>query len=108
MLRQSAFTGDRPLLKGALHCHTTRSDGKGTPEEVIRLQEMLRDLGYYSGSIRSGQFGSVTGSAVAKFQKANGLKATQVADSETLARIEEAWKALGLETPEAEEAQAGH
>ena len=77
-------------------------------EEVIRLQEMLRDLCYYSGSIRSGQFGSVTGSAVAKFQKANGLKATQVADSETLARIEEAWKALGLETPEAEEAQAGH
>ena len=77
-------------------------------EEVIRLQEMLRDLGYYSGSIRSGQFGSVTGSAVAKFQKANGLKATQVADPETLARIEEAWKALGLETPEAEEAQAGH
>lgn len=77
-------------------------------EEVIRLQEMLRDLGYYSGSIRSGQFGSVTGSAVAKFQKANGLKATQVADLETLARIEEAWKALGLETPEVEEAQAGH
>ena len=31
MLRQSAFTGDQPLLKGALHCHTTRSDGKGTP-----------------------------------------------------------------------------
>ena len=40
MLRQSAFTGDRPLLKGALHCHTTRSDGKGTPEEVIRLHRM--------------------------------------------------------------------
>ena len=29
-------TQRRPL-KGALHCHTTRSDGKGTPEEVIRL-----------------------------------------------------------------------
>ena len=43
MLRQSAFTGDRPLLKGALHCHTTRSDGKGTPEEVIRLH---RNRGY--------------------------------------------------------------
>lgn len=43
MLRQSAFTGDRPLLKGALHCHTTRSDGKGTPEEVIRLH---RSHGY--------------------------------------------------------------
>ena len=24
------------MLKGALHCHTTRSDGRGTPEEVIR------------------------------------------------------------------------
>ena len=34
---QSAFTGGDRLLKGALHCHTTRSDGRGTPEEVIRL-----------------------------------------------------------------------
>lgn len=74
-------------------------------EEVIRLQEMLRDLGYYSGSIRSGQFGSMTGSAVAKFQKANGLQATQVADPETIAQIEAAWKALGLEATETEEAQ---
>ena len=35
--RQAAFenTGNK-MLKGALHCHTTRSDGKGTPAEVIR------------------------------------------------------------------------
>ena len=32
MIRQAAFTGKMPLLKGALHCHTTRSGGKGTPE----------------------------------------------------------------------------
>ena len=25
------------MLKGGLHCHTTRSDGRGTPEEVERL-----------------------------------------------------------------------
>ena len=39
MLRQQAFTGDRetPMLKGALHCHMTRSDGRNTPEEVIRI-----------------------------------------------------------------------
>ncbi len=37
MLRQAAFVPDHRLLKGALHCHTTRSDGAGTPEEVIRL-----------------------------------------------------------------------
>ena len=30
------------LLKGALHVHTTRSDGKGTPEEVIRLHHANR------------------------------------------------------------------
>lgn len=38
MIRQQAFlqTGNR-MLKGGLHCHTTRSDGEGSPEEVIRL-----------------------------------------------------------------------
>jgi len=36
-ITQKAFTGSGKLLKGGLHCHTTRSDGKGTPEEVIRL-----------------------------------------------------------------------
>lgn len=36
-IQQAAFTKGKPFLKGALHCHTTRSDGKGTPEEVIRL-----------------------------------------------------------------------
>ena len=39
MIRQAAFTGKTPLLKGALHCHTTRSDGKGTPEETLRLHK---------------------------------------------------------------------
>lgn len=38
MIRQQAFnqTGNK-MLKGALHCHTTRSDGAGAPDEVIRL-----------------------------------------------------------------------
>lgn len=38
MIRQQAFeNAGKKMLKGALHCHTTRSDGKGTPDEVIRL-----------------------------------------------------------------------
>lgn len=37
MIRQAAFGGEARLLKGGLHCHTTRSDGKGDPAEVIRL-----------------------------------------------------------------------
>ncbi len=35
MIRQAAFSGPHRLLKGNLHTHTTRSDGQGTPEEVI-------------------------------------------------------------------------
>lgn len=31
------------MLKGALHCHSTKSDGKLTPEEVLRVH---RDQGY--------------------------------------------------------------
>ena len=37
MLRQQAFIGKNKMLKGNLHCHTTRSDGAMTPEDVIRL-----------------------------------------------------------------------
>lgn len=37
MIQQQAFGGSEKMLKGGLHCHTTRSDGRGTPEEVIRL-----------------------------------------------------------------------
>ena len=35
-LRQQAFGGEEKLLKGCLHSHTTRSDGKDAPEAVIR------------------------------------------------------------------------
>lgn len=37
MKRQAAFENAKQMLKGALHCHTTRSDGAGTPEDVMRL-----------------------------------------------------------------------
>ena len=36
-MRQQAFTGSGRLLKGNLHCHTTRSDGKASPEELLRI-----------------------------------------------------------------------
>ena len=39
MKRQEAFVNQKTMLKGGLHCHTTRSDGQGTPEEVIRLHK---------------------------------------------------------------------
>ena len=39
MLRQAAFIAKNKMLKGALHCHTTRSDGAGDPGDVIRLHK---------------------------------------------------------------------
>ena len=39
MKRQEAFINQTMMLKGALHCHTTRSDGDGEPDEVIRLHK---------------------------------------------------------------------
>lgn len=39
MKRQEAFVNQKKMLKGGLHCHTTRSDGDGTPAEVIRVHK---------------------------------------------------------------------
>ncbi|MBR1684918.1 MAG: CehA/McbA family metallohydrolase [Clostridia bacterium] len=36
IIRQAAFVGDVPFLKGNLHTHTTRSDGLSSPETVMR------------------------------------------------------------------------
>ncbi len=39
MIRQQAFIDAGKFLKGGLHCHTTRSDGDLTPEEVMKLHK---------------------------------------------------------------------
>lgn len=39
MLRQAAFIDKNKMLKGGLHCHTTRSDGHCTPEETMKLHQ---------------------------------------------------------------------
>lgn len=65
-------------------------------EEVVVLQERLKDLGYYNGSIRSGTFGSLTTTAVARFQREHGLEDTGLADAATRQAIDGAWeKATG-------------
>ncbi len=37
MIRQAAFEQGNRMLKGGLHCHTTRSDGEVTPEDTLAL-----------------------------------------------------------------------
>jgi len=43
MKRQQAFLKEGKFLKGMLHCHSTRSDGKLSPAEVLRA---YREKGY--------------------------------------------------------------
>ena len=70
----------------------TLYEGMTPCEAVMRMQTMLKDLGYYNGSIRTGTFGEGTGRAVARFQKANGLEETGIADANTLTIIESQWE----------------
>ena len=70
----------------------TLYEGMKACEEVIAMQEMLRDLGFYNGSIRSGQFGNLTALAVARFQESVSLNDTGVADPQTIEALEKAWE----------------
>lgn len=55
-------------------------------ENVSRLQRALKRLGYFSGSA-DGAFGDATQAAVYRFQLANGLRETGVADSAVFIRL---------------------
>ena len=55
-------------------------------EAVRTLQENLKALGYYSGSV-TGNFGNLTKEAVYDFQRANNLSADGIAGAKTLAKI---------------------
>ena len=54
--------------------------------EVSRMQQRLKDLGYLSGKV-DGQFGGGTKRAVIAFQRRNGLTTDGVAGEETLAKL---------------------
>ena len=41
LIRQAAFEGNRKMLKGNLHTHTTRSDGDAKPDVVTRQYAMM-------------------------------------------------------------------
>lgn len=60
----------------------------GSGESVSQLQKRLKELGYFSGAC-DGVFGDATLSAVRRFQMANGLTQTGVADPSMQLRLSE-------------------
>ena len=70
----------------------TLYEGMAANEAVIRMQEKLKDLGFYKGAIRSGQFGDLTTSAVARFQQSVGMEGSGVADAQTLDALKIDWE----------------
>jgi len=63
---------------------TLKSGSSGS--EVKRLQQRLKELGYYTGSV-DGDYGSGTVNAVKAFQRNNNLTADGVAGSKTLESV---------------------
>ncbi len=63
---------------------TLQKDSKN--DEVLKLQNMLAALGYYSGN-KTGNFGDLTQEAVMTYQRAKGLTADGIAGKKTLAAI---------------------
>lgn len=55
-------------------------------EMVVKMQETLKALGYYSGAV-DGQYGSGTKRAVEVFQKQHGLSADGIAGNQTLSML---------------------
>ena len=67
-------------------------------DEVVRLQQRLQELGYYSGAI-DGQFGGGTEEAVMRFQMAAGLDADGWVGEATTARLYDEHAPSALPTP---------
>ena len=61
-----------------------KKGAKGT--RVKQVQQRLKDLGYYSGSV-DGSYGDGTESAVKAFQSANGLRADGVVGTQTMTKL---------------------
>ena len=95
MMTASATTGGggiavitaRPTDTPAPTAAVLKTGSKG--DDVRELQQLLKDLGYYTGKV-DGDFGSGTEKAVKAFQSRNGLKADGVAGSQTMSKLRSA------------------
>lgn len=70
-----AALGDRTLSEGMSH------------NDVKELQDVLKGKGYFTYHTSTGYFGSITKDAVIRFQQANNLPATGIADAATVSKL---------------------
>ena len=79
------------------HANTAPLKKGSYGEAVLKLQRALQKLGYFSGKC-DGAYGDATASAVCRFQMANGLQESGIADGAVLLRLYEgeaiAWDAF--------------
>ncbi len=89
-----------PTLAPTAEAEAVLSVGSGG-EEVRRLQQRLKELGYYSGKV-DGDFGSGTKNAVIWFQRQHGLSVDGIAGNATKTALysENAQIAFATPTPE--------
>lgn len=73
------------VITGSASAMKLQKSDKG--DSVRRLQEALKQLGYYAGTV-DGNFGSGTKDAVTAYQQANGLTVDGIAGSATIALLE--------------------
>ena len=64
-------------------------------DEVLKLQNMLTSLGFYTGN-KTGNFGEKTADAVIAYQKSKGLTADGIAGKKTLAAINADYSGNGV------------
>lgn len=73
------------LLAAAPVCSLSKRGSVG--QEVLEIQQALKEKGYYSGEL-DGIYGSATEGAVKAFQNENGLSADGIAGEKTLSALE--------------------
>ena len=64
---------------------TLKEDSTGP--DVTKLQQRLKDLGFYSGAV-DGHFGASTQAALIAFQKSKGLPDDGIAGPQTLSALQ--------------------
>lgn len=62
-------------------------------DDVRKLQQQLKQLGYFTYSDITGYYGVLTADAIRRFQRDNGLPVTGAVDNQTVARLASAVKA---------------